>query len=219
MNGKCIIITSYLESNINTNIKIGIDDYIICADGGFEHALKENVIPNTVIGDFDSCSFDILKKSIYDNDHFKEIEIIRTQPEKNDTDTFMCVKYGLDKGYKEFHIIGGLGGRIDHTLANLQVLSFILDSGASAWISDGKNRVTMIQGPDTISLDCNEFDYFSIYSYTAQCKEVYEINSKYTLNNVVLTQSNPVGTSNELLDEPTVIKLTEGKLIITLSSN
>lgn len=219
MNKRCIILTSYLEGTIIESIDIKKDDYVICADGGFVHALKENVVPNIVIGDFDSCSYDLLKNTIDTDSYFKETEIIKTKPEKDDTDTLMCVKHAIEKDMDEFVIIGGIGGRTDHTIANIQTLSFILDNGRSAWIVAGHNKVTMIQGPDRISLYKDDADYFSIYSFSDNCTGVYEINAKYLLENVTLSQSNPMGTSNEFLDGPATVKVETGKLLIVLSKN
>lgn len=218
MSKRCIIITSYLETDIQTNVKTEADDFIICADGGFEHALKENVIPNAIIGDFDSCSFDLLKETIDNDTYFKDTEIIRTQPEKDDTDTLMCVKHGIERGCDNFVLVGGLGGRIDHTIANIQLLSYLLDKGKTCRILDVPNEATMLKGPDQICLEQNHDKYFSIFSFTDQCSGIYVINAKYPLSDVVLTQSNTIGTSNEFVDGSATIKVKKGKLLIIQSS-
>jgi thiamine pyrophosphokinase len=249
MKQRSIIITSQLETPIRTNIDIRSDDYVICADGGFVHAFNEDIIPDVVIGDFDSSSFDELQNKLNSDKAYSNVQIIRTKPEKDDTDTFMCAKHALEAHAAYAFIIGGLSGRFDHSVANIQTLSYLLDNDIHGWILDGKNKVTLIEGPDELiltpnnsapttnehnegNLTSNEFgednfvanesdevrsDYFSIYAYTPKCSGVYEIGSKYLLDNVVLTQSVPLGTSNELLDKPTTIKVREGRLLIVMS--
>ena len=213
MKKRCIIITAYLETEIRANVNIRPDDYIVCADGGFEFAIKEKIIPNIIIGDFDSSDFSIIEEKIKDDPKMKQTKIIKTQPEKDDTDTLMCVSHGIEKGLKDFIIIGGLGGRLDHTIANIQILSYLLDQGCKGCILDGR-KVDMIKGPDKIVLENEGFKYFSAFSYTDQCTGVYETDSKYPLDNAVLNQSYPIGTSNEFLKNSATVKVGEGKLLI-----
>lgn len=214
MEKRCIIITSYLETTIKENVDLLPGDYVICADGGFEFALKENIVPNALIGDFDSYSFSDVENVITSNQEFDHMEIIRTSPIKDDTDTLMCIKFGIKKGFDDFILLGGLGGRLDHTFANIQILSYLLDNKMTGVIKDGNNKAAMIQGKDQINLSSGGSKYFSVYSYTSECTGVYEINSKYTLDNATITQSNPLGTSNEFLDGAVTIKVKEGKLLI-----
>lgn len=214
---RCIIITSYIETTIRTNVNIRPDDYVICADGGFKHAVRENITPQVVIGDFDSYPHSEAEAIINSLPEYSHVEIMRTIPEKDDTDTMMCIKYGFSKGFKDYIIIGGLGGRLDHTMANIQALSYIIDNGGSAWIMDGHNKATMIKGPAEIELTGEPSSYFSIYSYTEKCTGIYEINAKYPLDDATLTQSNPMGTSNEFLDGNAAIKVENGKLLVIIS--
>lgn len=215
---RCIIITSCIENNsVRENVDIRPDDYIICADAGFEYTHEEGIIPNIVIGDFDSFSFDEYRKIIDNDINYSDMGLIKTVPEKDYPDTFMCVEHGLSQDIDSFVIIGGLGGRFDHSSANIQTLSYLLDNEASGWILDGANSATMIQGPDELVLEVDTSKYFSAYSFTEKCTGVYEIGSKYTLYDATLSQSIPIGTSNEFLDDPVSIKVENGRLLIVLS--
>jgi thiamine pyrophosphokinase len=89
-------------------------NYIICADGGYIHARKLNLKPNVIIGDLDSIG-----------EIPQDIEVLQFNAEKDETDTLLAVKLGIERGFKDFLIIGGLGGRLDHTYANF-ALCFIL---------------------------------------------------------------------------------------------
>ncbi len=215
---RSIIITSYIETTIRANIDIRPDDYVICADGGFDYADKEQIIPDVIIGDFDSSSFSRVMEVIESGKEYSYVEIIRTKPEKDDPDTMMCVRHAMDKGYDSIVIVGGLGGRLDHTIANIQTLSHILDNGGTGWIIDGGNKATMLNGPSGIILEQEGSDYFSIYSFTEKCTGIYEINAKYPLEDASLNQSFPIGTSNEFLKGPAVIKVDQGKLLVIKSN-
>lgn len=220
MNKRCILITSYLELSIRASVDIHADDFVVCADGGMTHAIAENVIPDVVIGDFDSSDYGEIEHFIDSNPDYSDVKLIRTVPEKDDTDTLMCVKHAMDYkhdagvGCTEFVIVGGLGGRLDHTFANLQILSYLLDNDKVASIVDGESLALMIEGPKEIELAGDIGEYFSIYSFTEKCTGIYEKNSKYLLNDATIGQSFPMGTSNEFLEGPALISVEAGKLLI-----
>ena len=101
------------------NISLSPKDLVIAADGGFDYLKKLGLRADFVLGDFDSVlSYDLPSDSL------------RYPPEKDDTDMMLAVRLGLEKGYTEFAIYGGLGGRLDHTLANLQILTHLARNGA-----------------------------------------------------------------------------------------
>ena len=105
-------------------------DFIIAADGGWLACRKTEVIPDLLLGDFDSLS----TQPDFPN-------ILRVPVEKDDTDTMLAVKTGLERGETEFHIYGGMGGRrTDHTVANFQALLYLADgvhgAGCMARVND-----------------------------------------------------------------------------------
>ncbi|MDR1953194.1 MAG: thiamine diphosphokinase [Clostridiales Family XIII bacterium] len=235
---RCVIIAAYQSARISDSVDIGADDLILCADGGYAHARAEGITPHVLIGDFDSLTADEVTEGV---------EVIRLDTEKDYTDTLACAKYGIGKGIDDFVIVGGIGGRFDHTVANLQTLSFLTDMRCRAWIADGKNRATMvdsvkknpyeliaeIEGPvvDALGSDFGEesacgsivldarADYkFSVYSYEERSTGVNISGAKYPLNDAVLTQSFPIGTSNEFLGTtPVTISVKHGRLLVILS--
>lgn len=102
------------------------EDYVIAVDGGYEYVKEKRV--DLVIGDFDSLH--------YMPTHPNRISL---PCEKDDTDMLAAVREGLKAGYQTFYIYGGCGGRFAHTIANLQVLSYLLNEGARGWLI-GKRR-------------------------------------------------------------------------------
>ena len=97
------------------HIELGKDDLVIAVDGGFDYLEKIGLRADYVIGDFDSVSA---------SSHLPS-DCIRHPKEKDDTDMMLAARLGLEKGYTNFEIYGGLGGRLDHTLANIQTLTFL----------------------------------------------------------------------------------------------
>ena len=94
-------------------LEIKKQDYVIGVDGGYNILQKLEIKPDVVIGDFDSIEGEC-----------KEENIIRLNPIKDETDLLYAISYGESKGYKDFYIFGGTGGkRISHTIANIQAIS------------------------------------------------------------------------------------------------
>ena len=91
----------------------------IAADGGLDHMRAMGLSPDFVIGDFDSLSGDVP-----DGDHS-----VRLPPQKDDPDLLSALKVGWSRGAREFHIYGALGGRIDHTIANMQLMALLASHG------------------------------------------------------------------------------------------
>ena len=71
-------------------------DYVIAADAGYEYCRKNNIIPDLVLGDFDSLGAAP-----------KHPNVMQLPVEKDDTDTVFAIKTGLEKGYRHFYIYGG----------------------------------------------------------------------------------------------------------------
>ncbi|MEG1869484.1 MAG: thiamine diphosphokinase, partial [Oscillospiraceae bacterium] len=114
--------------------KINCTDYIICADSGYKHTVRLGIKPNLAVGDFDS-----MEQNLVNN-----CEVMACSPYKDDTDTMIAVKTALQKGYTEIVLFGMLGGRFDHSIANLQTLRYIAEHGGKAWILDLTAEITVI---------------------------------------------------------------------------
>lgn len=202
---RCIIITAFSKNKIKNSVNIKEDDFIICADGGYDLAVGENILPDLVIGDMDSGkNVDYLCKSIY------------VQPEKDDTDTMLCLKHGINVGYKHFVIVGGIGGRLDHTYANLQTLVYAADKGVYAELCDGENRAFILCEKSACIQKC-ENTKLSVFAFSDVCEGVNIEGAKYTLKDAALSSSYPLGVSNEFESDFAKISVKKGKLLIILS--
>lgn len=205
---RCIIITAYLEKPIRQSLRLHEDDFIICADGGYDLAKKEGIIPHIVIGDFDSGK---------EPDGVPE-NVIHVPVEKDDTDTLLCLKYGIQRGFQVCGIVGGIGGRLDHTIANLQALSYGCDLGKYVVLLNGDNIVTLLN-PGKMQFSKREGYKLSLFSYTEYCKNVTIKGVKYPLTNALLDHSFPIGISNEILADKAELSFDKGKLLVMLSKD
>lgn len=180
------------------------EDYIIAADAGYRHLNDLNVKCDMVLGDFDSIM------AVPQHEY-----LMRLNPEKDDTDTLAAIRIGMEKGYKEFHIYGATGGeRIDHTLANLQCLAFMLDNNVTGYLYDHDTVITMIRN-SKLEFGAEYHGYISVMSFSEISTYVNVQGLKYELENATLTSSFPIGVSNEFIGTDSVITVKDGTLLIT----
>lgn len=204
MNYPCYIFGASPEFD-NVDITIEKDSLIIAVDGGLEVLEKKGIFPNIVIGDFDSLGY---VPSSY--------EVISYEAEKDDTDMMLAIKYGLDKGYSEFRVYGGLGGRLDHTIANIQSLTYIAKQGKRGWLIDNMTSVTVIYS-DMIDFDETHKGTISVFALDTEVKGVTITGLKYSLADYSVTNHFPIGVSNEFIGTKSRISADEGSLMIVLS--
>lgn len=202
MSGICYIISA--GDLYGPAIEKKEEDYIIAADAGYRHLKELNVECDMVLGDFDSIM------AVPQHEY-----LMRLNPVKDDTDTLAAIRIGLEKGYRVFKIYGAIGGeRFDHTLANLQSLAFLLDNQAQGYLYDHDTVITMIRD-DKIEFDETYRGYISVLSYSEIAVNVTIQGLKYEIETATLTNSFPIGTSNEFTGKPSSISVKNGTLLIT----
>lgn len=178
------------------------NDFVIAADAGIRYLEECGITADLVIGDFDSLD-DVPS---YPN-------TITLKAEKDDTDMLAAVREGIKAGYSDFHIYCGMGGRIDHTIANLQVLAYLSENGMRGFLFGKDNVITAITN-QTITFDKIPSGYVSVFSHTEKSEGVYLRGLKYELNNAVLTNTFPLGVSNEFIGKESSISVSVGTLLI-----
>ncbi len=189
-------------------VDVSENAYIICADAGYLHAKKLGIIPNCIIGDFDT----------FDGDFPRSIEVIRYKAEKDDTDTMLAVKFALEKGYDNICIYGALGGRFDHSMANVQTLQYIYTHGGNGKIVSDNDYI-MLQGTGTKTYTRREGYYFSLLSISDKSDGITTDGLKYNLENTTLTSDFPLGVSNQILQEFATITIRNGLLLVIFSKD
>ena len=183
------------------------EDLVIAADAGFDYLNDLGLRADVVLGDFDSViSYDLPSDSL------------RYPKEKDDTDMMLALKLGLERGYTEFRIYGGSGGRLDHTLANLQALTYLSRRGAQG-ILWGENYGIQVVTDGTISFskDLEENEpgtLVSVFSLSDISEDVIIKGLKYEVDNVTLSHDFPLGVSNHFTGEPAHISVRDGSLLV-----
>jgi len=187
----------------------GDDDYIIAADGGFAALTKYDITPDLIVGDFDSMPPDLM--CAVEN----HPNVIRSNAEKDDTDMVLAVKQGLERGFKTFTINGGLGGRLDQTFANTQILEYLVNNNARGTLVGHDVHITAIKNSEIqIIPDSKQISTVSIFCAGSKAEGVTLKGLKYPLTNATLTSDYPIGVSNETTGTPAKISVTNGTLII-----
>lgn len=184
-------------------------DIIICADSGLRHALKYGIKPDIIVGDFDS----------YTDKLPENCEILRSVPEKDDTDTLLAVRKAIALGCRKIDLWGALGGsRFEHTAANIQTMLFALEHGCRLDIC-GESRL-MLQCPDDgtkiYEKPQNEC-YFSVFAMTDRVHVDFLNGTKYPLEDYDMKNSFPIGVSNEFADDRIKLCISEGVALIIIT--
>lgn len=188
--------------------------YIIASDKGLEILDKYNIIPNYIIGDFDSIDKNILSKYINN----KEIVIRKLNPEKDYTDTHMAIKLSIELNSTDVTILGAIGTRIDHTIANVHILKETLEKGIDCRIVDNRNEIQLINKKAVLEMD-KEYKYISLIPLTTKVEEITLRGFKYPLSNATLEVGHSIGVSNEQYDKIAEIDLKSGILIMIKSKD
>ena len=181
-------------------------DYVIACDAGYVHAQRADIVPDVIIGDFDS----------YTGDLPGGVEIIRTKPEKDDTDTMMALKLAIRRGYRRIMLVGALGGRVDHMLANISLVAFAAEKGADLQIVDGHHQIFAVRNGRR-RVPRSTWRNLSVFAFDTECKGVTLRGVKYPLENAVLTNTFALGVSNEFTEDVAEISVESGILIVVLS--
>ena len=182
-------------------------DLIIAADSGYNNASRLGVRPGLLLGDLDSIDRGALAP-----DELEHIERIIVPAIKDDTDTQLAVDTALERGADEIIIIGGLGGRLDHTLSTVFLLEYIKDKGARGVITDGRNRVRIMESGEELTIK-RGYKYLSLVGLTDTCEGVSISGVFYPLKDAVLERKYAFAVSNEITADAAEISLSKGILL------
>lgn len=182
--------------------------YIIALDGGLLFCANHSIEPDMIVGDFDSLEQELLSQ--YQTDI-----IYRLPCEKDDTDTLAAIKMAVAKGFKSFTIYGGLGGRLSHTMANIQSLLYLKERGLHGELVGHNSRIFLVK-EECITLQQQEKGYISVFSYSEKAEGVTLKNLKYEIENRILTSSFPIGVSNEFVGREAEISVRQGVLLVVM---
>lgn len=180
----------------------GAEDFVIAVDAGYRYAREIGLDVDLLLGDFDSLGEPPAGE-----------RTITLPPEKDDTDMLAAIRAGWDRGYRAFHIYGGTGGRLDHTLANIQCVADLAISGGRGYLHDRDTVLTAIRDGE-ICFPADSTGIVSVFSHSDVSEGVYETGLKYALENATLTNRYPVGISNECTGRAAAVSVRSGTLIV-----
>jgi thiamine pyrophosphokinase len=184
------------------------DDLCIAADGGYANALALGEKVHILLGDFDSYT-----QKLPDG-----VEILQVPAEKDFTDTQLAVNTAIQKGADQIIIIGGLSGRLDHTLSNLAILEDLGAHNIHAVITDGHNRVRYLNSTSTL-IAKSGYKYVSVIALGKKLKGVSIEGCKYPLKNATLTRTYQYAVSNEITGNCALISVRKGECYIVESKD
>ncbi|NLX83618.1 MAG: thiamine diphosphokinase [Clostridiales bacterium] len=182
-------------------------DILIAADGGYNHLNKAGIQPDLLIGDMDS----IKKVPLC-------IPRLSYPAKKDDTDMALCLDVALRLGYRRFKLYGALGGRMDHSLANLQLLADLAKKGHQARIIDHNAIVYAVYNGSLALPPLESGRTVSVFSWGDRADGVTLKGLTYALKDATLTNTKPLGVSNEARGKPINISVDSGILIVVVKS-
>lgn len=188
------------SGKVRQRIEVMDYDLVIAVDRGYNNAQKLGIAPDIVIGDLDSI--DRLEL-----DKFKG-EIIRYNPEKDETDLMLTCEY--EKNAKSIDILCATGGRLDHFMGNLAVLENLHNKDIYVRIIDEKNIITVLQGKQQYH---NLGKYVSVIPITDEI-ELTCTNLKYQANKLTVKREKLISISNEAISHEFEIEISKGKAYI-----
>lgn len=197
----CHIVGAGEMGGVSIHVKEG--DYLIAADAGYAEVTRQGLKADLVVGDFDSlvcepCGENVVKHPVM----------------KDDTDTMLAVKLGFDRGFDRFYMYGMLGGRLDHTIANIQTLMYIASRGGRGYILGGDTAVSAVKDGEICFTGAAK-GVISVFCMDKPAHGVSIEGLLYELDNYTLTPDMPLGVSNEFTGKPARISVRDG-CIVTL---
>ena len=180
---------------------ISADDIVIAADGGLAHLEQLPIVPDIILGDFDSLGYVPEGAEVY-------------PAEKDDTDSMLAIKKGLELGCDTFYIYGALEGkRVDHTMANFQALQYLAERGVRGYLVGRRQIATAIHN-DSLQIPPYFIDYLSVFCMGKDATGVNIRGARYELENATLTSGFPLGVSNRFIQKKVTVSVEDGTLLL-----
>ena len=207
VNNRICYVVGAMSLSMNLRPYPAPGDYVIAADRGYDSLMAFGVTPDLVVGDFDSLGYTP-----------KHHNVIHLPVEKDDTDMVFALRKGLELGYRRFVLLGGVGGRLEHTLANLQLLDWLTTQGAQGFLAGEKTIATALRN-NTITFPMTMSGYISVFCNSGTAQDVSLSGLKFPLENQTLDATFPLGVSNQFIGQNAKVQVGEGSLILIWEDN
>ncbi len=201
MDKMCCIFGAGDYTGTRINADIIRDGYVIAADGGTLYCDEHGITPSLIVGDFDSM------------EERKGSNVIKYPVMKDDSDTMLALQEGSKRGYDKFMIYGGTGGRLDHTIANIQSLIYLAEHGSQGYLVGGNETITVIKN-GKLCFDRSFEGIISVFSAGERAEGVKLRGLLYELDDYTLVNHRPLGLSNEFCGKEASVEVKNGTLIV-----
>lgn len=195
--------SDFNEAWFRAQLSAGAFDEVIAVDGGYGALRRIGCVPTTAIGDFDSLGY------VPD-----DVPVQRFDPRKAASDMELALDYAWDRGARCFEVYGALGGRLDHTVANIQLFARFSEQGARLSAVGLDQRVAFLTGPGTCELPLLDQGTVSVFALNDQVDGLLEEGMLYGFDGPQLTNRSTRGLSNELIGQPARVSVGKGTLIV-----
>lgn len=185
-------------------------DVLIAADSGMDFLHRNGIVPDIIAGDFDSVG----SESLTYYQALNKVQVVKLNPIKDDTDTEFVIREAIRRGATEITILGATGTRLDHVLANVNLLGIGLEESVKMTLLDEHNRIRMMEGSMEISKDEQFGSFVSILPVKGDAKGVTLEGMKYPLKDADVACFSSLGVSNEIVEDVTKISVREGVLLV-----
>lgn len=183
---------------------------LIGVDRGLEFLYDHQVMPTHIVGDFDSVKAEIVE--FYQKE--TQVPIRKFRPEKDASDTEIALRLAIELGVQKLWIFGGTGTRLDHVMANIQILKIAHDCGVKACLIDDCNRISLAEKEVCLSRQESFGDYFSVFPFCGMVEDLSIVGAKYPLSHYKLCPDSSMCVSNEIQDDEVKITFPEGMIIL-----
>lgn len=218
MKARAIVITSYIEYPVDIGSLLRRGDRIVCLDGGYDEAVKQGIRPDILLGDMDSLEADIESMTADPNSLTTDLKILRYPPEKDYTDLELAFIELDPAETPEVLVIGAMGGRLDMTAVNIQLLERYSSRFEKIEMIDGRNRCFVLRGGSEVRLPKTD-SYLSLIPLTDTCEGVSLTGAKYPLEKATLHRGASLGVSNEFADDEVMLSLEQGSLLVVITTH
>lgn len=211
----CVILNGVINNYNDTKERIFREkyDYIIGADGGCNHLYKMDIMPKYIIGDLDS-----IDKNLVDYYKNKNVFFKKYPSHKDETDSEICLHLAKELKAKEVDFYGSLGGRIDHTLANIGLMHYARNMDMKPRIITSEEEIVIIENEE-ITLYGKKGDTISIIPIIGDANNVTLSKLEYPLSDGKIRYLSPLGISNVMLEDECSIKIEDGYALIIRNYN
>ena len=177
--------------------------FVIAADIGFVYAQELGVKPDLIIGDFDSAQMPDADCEVY-------------PVRKDDTDMMLALKKAISLGFDDITVYGGTGGRLDHTVGNIQALAYCCEQGVRCRLFADGQRAEVLR-PGTHHIDTPAGWSMSLFAFGSEVSGLTIHNADYCGEDLTLTPSFPLGISNKALEGGADVIFKSGRLLCICS--